>query len=161
MNATVEYTMEWTLLIISEAQIDVVGIEPSEQQVIKGDGSKKMTVRNERLVGKLEPMKTSLEAQPPMSNMTTPQVLLMDTSSHVETANSFSKHFTTAHTTYTVAASASTESLVFEEFVRNNQEEEMYDSLLLYGGVQFGGALHGRGAHRALYSYIIKSLYRG
>ena len=78
-NATVKYTMEWTLLMISEAQIDVVGIEPSKQQVIKGDGSKKITVRNERLVGKLEPRKTSLEAQPPMSNMTPPQVLLMDT----------------------------------------------------------------------------------
>jgi hypothetical protein len=71
--------MEWTLLIISEAQIDVVGIKPSKQQVIKGDGIKKMTIRNERLVGELEPRKTRLEAQPPMSNMTPPQVLLMDT----------------------------------------------------------------------------------
>lgn len=50
----------------------------------------------------------------------------------MKTANSISKHFTRAHTIYTVAASASTESPVFGEFVRNNLEEEMYDSLLLY-----------------------------
>jgi hypothetical protein len=50
----------------------------------------------------------------------------------MKTANSISKHFTRAHTIYTVAASASTESPVFGEFVRNNQEEDMYDSLLLY-----------------------------
>ena len=46
----------------------------------------------------------------------------------MKTANSISKHFTRAHTIYTVAASASTESPVFGEFVRNNQEEDMYDS---------------------------------
>ena len=66
-NATVKYSMDWTLLIILEAQIDVVGIGPSEQHVIKGDGSKKMNNRNERWVRELQLRKTSLEAQPPLS----------------------------------------------------------------------------------------------
>jgi hypothetical protein len=40
-DATVKYTMERTLLIISEANIDVVRIRPHKQQVIKVEGSNK------------------------------------------------------------------------------------------------------------------------
>ena len=44
----------------------------TEQQVIEENDSKMMSV-----VGKLEPRKTSLEAQHPMSNMTPPTVLVV------------------------------------------------------------------------------------
>ena len=77
-DATVKYTMEWTLLIIPKAKIDVVGIRPHKQQLIKVDGSKKLTIMNRRLVRELEPRKTSLEDQPPMSNMEPPPVLVVD-----------------------------------------------------------------------------------
>ena len=57
---------------------NVVGIRPHKQQVIKVDGSEKLTIRNRRLVRKLEPRKTSLEDQPPMSNMAPPPVSEVD-----------------------------------------------------------------------------------
>ena len=75
-NAAVEYTMKWTLP--TEAKIDMVGIRPREQQVKKGNGSMKMTTMKRRVVRELEPRKTSLEAQHPMSNMTPPTVSVVD-----------------------------------------------------------------------------------
>ena len=69
-NDAVKYTVKWTLLFFKEAKNDMVGIRPREQQVIEENGSNKMTIM--RVVGVLEPRKTSLEAQHPMSNMTPP-----------------------------------------------------------------------------------------
>ena len=54
----------WSRKFRTEANRDMVGIKPREQQVIKEYGSKKMTVMNRRLVRELDPRKTSFEAQP-------------------------------------------------------------------------------------------------
>ena len=139
-NATVKYTMEWTLLIITEAHIDMVVIKPSKQQVIKGNGSKKLTYSNERLVRELEPRKTRLEAQPTTSDMTPPTVLVMKTrkvntpfTTVTQKSSTASPNISPQPTSPTQSWPVlSTESPVFGEFVRNNLEEEMYDSLLLY-----------------------------
>ena len=114
---------------------------PSKQQVIKGDGSKKMTFSNEKLVRELEPRKTCLDAKPTTSNMTPPPVLVMK-------MRKMNTPFTTPQVTWRSSTASpstspqptsptqlwpvlSTESPVFGEFVRKNLEEEMYDSLLL------------------------------
>ena len=77
-DATVKYTMEWILLIISEDKIDVVRIRPHKQPMFKVVGSKKLTVRNRRFVREPEPRNTSLEDQPPMSNMAPPPVSVVN-----------------------------------------------------------------------------------
>ena len=41
-----------------------VVVRPHEQQVVKVDGSRKLTLRNRRFVRELDPGKTSLEDQP-------------------------------------------------------------------------------------------------
>ena len=119
-NATFKYTMELTVLNILEAQTDMVGIEPSEQQMIKGDGSKEITIRNEKLVRELEPRKTSLEAQPPMSNMTPLPILVIRVMWRPPSSSPSPSPQPTPPTPSPQVPS--TEFPVFEEFVRNNQE---------------------------------------
>ena len=49
-------------------------VRPHEQIVVKVDGSRRLTLRNRRFVGELDPRKTSLEDRRPTTITTPPQM---------------------------------------------------------------------------------------